>query len=597
MFAKQWPSVRVVIAVVLASAVAACNDAEPTAATTRADSSSARMAVGVHGSEARPDEDIFVEIAREVPSYAGHFLDPSGQLTAYVADGAAFSAARNAIAQRIQSGRIRLPRSARVGVVAVRKADFTLQQLSDWRDSVFLNVLGDVQGVITDDLDEGRNRVTIGIIAGQESTIEPIVRAKLARMGVPEAAVRFESQAPIRRATGRVSRFMTPPSTLGSKADTLMGGLRVWWTYAGSDPHLCSIGFTAELSGGRHGFIAAAHCSADTWNTNFDDWYYQPRSDTNPTIVANELFDPPGGTCPILWPCGTYRFSDANLNILSTAYASKWRRGLLARPRNRVGNGAAGDTTLSSTRPYLYVVGTVNDVVQGQVIDKIGATTGWTFGTVTNTCQDYIEHIYDPSQQMVRCSYKASVRADGGDSGGPMFTWDGEDGVLAYGILFAESGPDSWFSKWPNVASELNPNNPLITTSINILTDITMSGSPDPSGSLSSGVPNLAWSPVSVTNSTATTTYRVIRSVWDASTYTWMNDGVVIGTTTGTTFVDNTVPVIVDSYTGTSIPAQCQYTYVVYGIEAYNSGRRVSGSAVYFRGDANGATPWQFQCP
>jgi hypothetical protein len=116
------------------------------------------------------------------------------------------------------------------------------------------------------------------------------------------------------------------------------------------------------------------------------------------------------------------------------------------------------------------------------------------------------------------------------------------------------------------------------------------------SGSSSGSSPVLSWSAVSTTNTSATTSYRIYRSVWDASTYTWTEQANYVGSTTSTSYTDSPFSSSA-TYVGTSLPAECVYTYAIYWVVAYNAGISSGSPQVYFQGGADGATPWQLSCP
>jgi len=503
------------------------------------------------------------------------------------------SAAGAAIGRRI-GHQIHLPPRVSASVHVIH-GDYTFKQLSDWRDTVFFTVLGKLTGVVSDDLDETHNRVGIGIEIGQEA-IESSVLARLAAANIPPQAIRFES---LRRptptiakaSTGLASATMTVPQSLGSWSDSLLGGLRIEYFDASNHAFLCSVGVTASFSDGSHGFVTASHCSSQMWGAD-NSPYYQPSNAYNNSYLGTEGYDLTAGTCPLLWPCAYYRYSDANL-VRQTSTTRHWAPGIIARPTNRV-FASVGQTDWNSAHPFLFVVGTATDVSDGQSIEKIGATSGWTYGTVTGTCMDINWFAND----LDKCVYHTSLLVRGGDSGAPVFTWDGQDGVIVYGISFQgdTTGSTSYFSKWSYVVGEATgPGS--FTSSVNVLTNITMSGYPAISGSLSGNSPTLSWSAVSVTNSSTPTAYNVYRSVWDASTYTWLDNGRLIGTTTSTSFTDSSLPVTVLSYVNRSAPAECVYTFVQYTVQAYNSGRSSADGPVFYQGNANGATPYQDSCP
>jgi hypothetical protein len=520
----------------------------------------------------RQDENLFLEIAQEVPSYAGHFLDDQGRIAAYVVDEADFAVAHGALDRRLATGRIQVP-TRRFGhrpAVAILKGQFTLQELSDWRDSATAKVLG-LPGVVSTDLDEGHNRVTIGVEAG--SGAQALVVTTLTAAGVPTAAIRIETEGKPKLTSG--------PTSLTAFSSEIAGGLSI----GGAG---CTIGFTAQYANGTPAFITASHCSTAMMATE-NTTYGQP-ANTVPAI-AHEVFDPSGGNCPILWTwCSVYRYSDASLNEVTTT-SRTFLRGVVARPLQRVDVGT-GSPAVDTLKPYLYVVGVQTDILQNQSAEHIGITSGWNYGAVTSTCIDKTI-----TGHMVRCVYQMSAEGNDGDSGGPAFTWDGEDGITALGIVFArEQFPDrTVFAKWSNVNMELTGTGSP-TTALNITTPVTMTGNPNLSGTISGGVPSMSWPAVTTTNTTKPTVYKIYRTAWDASTNSWVNNGTLIAETTSTSFTDYSVPLGITTETGSSKPNPCVYTYVAYGIRAYNSGRFSDGEGIYYRGAANGITPDVPQC-
>jgi hypothetical protein len=584
--------IRTVMAAATLAALAAC-DRYGVSPLGPVSTSAQRSRVAVAPRSVREDERTFAEIAQEVPSYGGHFLDKSGTLTAYIVDDADINPARGALQRRVQagaSGRLRPPPGVAYSRIAILKGAYTYQQLSDWRDLVFEQLLGKVAGVVTDDLDEARNRVTIGIVPGQETTVQPLVLQRLAALGVPAEAIRFLSErGPSPQSAVRKTTF--PPSDLRVFSDDLVGGLQISF-FKDATQYDCTLGYTAQLADGSHALITASHCSSVKFSGPDGTAYFQPYQGGSPSI-GTELYDPAGGTCPALWPCSTYRFSDAS--IVQVNSSRGWRRGLIARPVSRV-SGSAGPTNVSSVNPYLYVTAVAGtDVLSGFEVDKIGRTTGWTYGPVDRTCVDYMPggFDWDFDGQMTRCAYTATMTLDGGDSGSPVFTYDGRDGAWAVGILFGASGNAAYFSKWMYVNSELSAGG---LYQPNITTGATMSFT-SASTTQSGNTIYLSWAPATTTNTSGTTTYYVHRNVWDASTYTWVNQDVMIGSTASLSFTDSSLPVSVNTFTDQSQPAECVYTFVEYIVEAYNSGVRGYSQPIYYQGAANGPTPFQDQCP
>jgi hypothetical protein len=176
-------------------------------------------------------------------------------------------------------------------------------------------------------------------------------------------------------------------------------------------------------------------------------------------VIGYEDVDPNPGTCPALWFCSYYRFSDAAIGRLTSRDR---RKGYLARPAYR-SYKESGTINLNSYGSYIRVDGTTGDIVQNSAIDGIGSTTGWLYGNVVATCVDFKPF----DNKMRRCFYLAENKVDEGDSGGPVFYYDGQGIATAAGIIAARGGAPwitasdgMWFSKWSYVESELTGSAP-----------------------------------------------------------------------------------------------------------------------------------------
>lgn len=131
-------------------------------------------------------DDLLLEVARQVPGFGGMFIDQDGRLAIFLLDPADVAVAEEAIAAVF--GRERIPAG---GVVAVQ-GQYSLLQLKEWYDR--LGSLFSIPGVALTDLDEGRNRLTVGV---QGSEARPVVEQELQRLGIPSEAVRIEETGPI----------------------------------------------------------------------------------------------------------------------------------------------------------------------------------------------------------------------------------------------------------------------------------------------------------------------------------------------------------------------------------------------------------------
>lgn len=143
--------------------------------------------------------------------------------------------------------------------------------------------------------------------------------------------------------------------------------------------------------------------------------------------VGNEIHDPNHFTCyPYTHGC---RYSDATMTFVTGS--TSWNMGYIARTTNRVlGWGTDGSVVISTSNPRMEIVASVDYTMSGQVVEKIGRSSGWTYGEVDQTC-----YLGVGTDGLVRiCSYDARYYARGGDSGAPVFSWGGGNTVTLHGI-------------------------------------------------------------------------------------------------------------------------------------------------------------------
>lgn len=566
----------------------------PTPAASASLSASAATATfpAVRGSKhRRPDEDRFVALGQLEPSIGGFFISEDGALVLLVADSTRLTNARQAFeASRLS---LLLPARLRAAPLVVRRAQYSFQQLSVWRDTITDVVLGRIPGVVWDDLDERRNRVALGVARGSEGA----VMAAIQELGVPAEAIALVPARPAHEVSSSGSSVVISPpqgirtdhawhpDAVNSVTVDMLGGGQLISKVGGA----CTLGFLASMGGSIKG-ISASHCSEQMWTTDSTRWF------VNNKAIMFESSDPDAASCPFLqqaW-CHFERGSDASVNTFYPDSVPSFAFGRLARPAARAYE-TAGTLVIDTLKPWLFVTGTSSGTIDGEGLNKIGQRTGWTYGNVNATCFDLTREY-----ERLLCASKVHTWGRSGDSGGPIFSWDGEDGVVLYGVTDQldectfGSPPDGedydiWFSVMGSIGADLG--------SMSVALGATV-GAPSLSGSVSGGQPSLSWSAVSTSNTVETTRYRVYRSSWNASTYSWMDSGQQVGgEITGTTFVDPSFPLSMSSYQGTSEPNACVYSYIRYSVRAYNTGVAGESVPVYFQGAADGATPNQIVCP
>jgi hypothetical protein len=397
-------------AIVLASS---CSDdsTQPTPITDQLDPAKVSIQQGP------PDDP--VALARSVPGFGGFFIDEQGTPTIYLKDPGQRGAAERALTPWFSS------QGRGLASMRVRKADFDWAELDRWFTQTSAEALG-IPGVVFTDADEARNRVSIGV---ENAAAATQVRSVLARRGVPASAVSVEVIQPIHQL-----------ATLRGAVRPVVAGVQI--NFPG---FLCSLGFNASR-GGIRGFVTASHCT-NTQGGVEGTKYWQPLQSTNPTQVATETVDPPyptGGSCPAGRHC---RRSDA-------AFA-KYINGTT----NTLGRIAR---TSSTSKTNLTIVGnwtitsdaTSSNFTVGSTVNKVGRTTGWSRGPVTNTC---VNVNVSGSNITQLCQTIVSATVGGGDSGSDVFTVTSGTNVRLAGVLWGGStdGKTFVFSPLANIKGEL----------------------------------------------------------------------------------------------------------------------------------------------
>jgi hypothetical protein len=361
-----------------------------------------------------PDDP--VALARQVPGFGGFFYDQQGVPTIYLRD----------VRQRAAAERALQPYLSALGMrgstLQVRRGDFDWGALERWQAQASTEALA-MRGAVWVDADEARNRVTVGVERG---TAGSAVKNAVTRLGVPAAAVVVQEVEPVIYA-----------ATLRDRVRPTRGGLQI--NFPG---FLCTLGFNANRSGQRS-FITNSHCT-NVQGGSEGTPYWQPSQGVEPSQIGTEVADPtygPIGGCPFLRRC---RRSDA----ARVRYASGTQSTLGSIARTTGPNN--GSLTISGS----FSITAEGSPVVGQQANKVGRTTGWSRGQITNTC---VNVNVSGSTITQLCQSIVSAGVGGGDSGSPVFRRPGSgSNVTLIGILWGGSGSGTFvFSPISNIESEL----------------------------------------------------------------------------------------------------------------------------------------------
>ncbi|ARA93984.1 MAG: hypothetical protein D6685_00560 [Bacteroidetes bacterium] len=385
-------------------------------------------------------DDRLAEVADRVPGFGGLFFDEDGRLHVYQLDPSLSS--RTTAALDLLTD---LDPATRADA-RVLEATYDFRQLQEWRLLVRQNLLGH-DGVMSLDIDERVNRLTVGI---EDAAHREQTRAALEALGIPEEAVLVVETSPF------TPLQAIPPgwqgNTLVEEVDPKAGGLQIERSAGGA----CTLGFNATWYNQQTGqyedaFVTNSHCTnvqGGVENTAFG----QPDS---PDVIGTEVQDPPyfSGTsgyytCPVGYVC---RLSDSA--VVRYAPGIDHVLGKIYKTRSYGTGGSMGSIihdgnmfTITSTGTYPYA---------GQTLNKIGRTTGWTRGPVSNTCIDISQY---GTSIILLCQGIVDARSDGGDSGSPVFRQLSENEVRLEGILWGENPNAHQFAFSPiaSVTQELD---------------------------------------------------------------------------------------------------------------------------------------------
>ena len=307
--------------------------------------------------------------------------------------------------------------------------------LPDWFELSSPVVLA-LPGTVFADNDEANHRLLFGV---ENANAIPGVRAALEALGIPANAYAIVETAPIYQV-----------ATLQSEFRPTQAGIQIHF-----GNYLCTLGMNGD-AGADRSMITASHCTNHQGGVEGTQ-YYQPLSSVDGTVIATEVDDPTyfkGNGCPKGRAC---RYSDASRALYSAGVAST--RGAIAQ------TSGANNSSLTVTGAFTVTSqdNTTTSFPIGFSINKVGRTTGWTQGVVTNTCVNTNvsgSRITQLCQTFVQ-NPGGAVVVGAGDSGSDVFHITSGSNVQMVGILWGGSGDNKLFvfSPLSQVERELGPLN------------------------------------------------------------------------------------------------------------------------------------------
>lgn len=217
------------------------------------------------------------------------------------------------------------------------------------------------------------------------------------------------------------------------------GGVEIGW----SGGTACTMGINARYSWSYNVGLTASHCSKKQFGMDPPSGstsFYQPKAQLSGNRIGHEFSDPvyyTGGTrCPSGAAC---RYTD----VLAVYYSPQTvtAYGRIAKPTGSPGYLNAGSSL--TIGGYFSVIGNWDSSPVGEELHKVGRTSGWTRGYITNTCVDqhggYVSSV--GKDVYIWCTDISNIHSQGGDSGAPIFKWYGPANEVYFaGILWGGPG-------------------------------------------------------------------------------------------------------------------------------------------------------------
>lgn len=440
----------------------------------------------------RSFDDHLMRIAEQVPGFAGVYLDADGEVVIRYADPKAVRGAaaqlppaakarlRDALLAAFDDGNDPLQRiqsALRRGNAKSTAAPYSFDQIHAWRTAFVREAGGELNalGVVYLDSDERNGRVAIAIEPGASAST---IRSRAEQIGIAPDALRIFETAPlvpyVAQATpDTVTTYVPPcdvpdcdepddPSPPTSPTPAVLERhrpLKLGTAIRNTQTGYCTLGFlyrgeADNLTG--PGLWTNDHCSNARGAVDNVE-YLQPgvtryrASVTNTAdLVASETYASQE-TVSTICPSGYSRcfMSDVSMSTLynSSHFPTDFggnTRIAIVKPTAMWSPDAPRATTDFEVTSF-----SIDAPFSGQQLDKVGATTGWTTGSVSDTCVDIpiSGHLELCAYRVNRPAGQSARIADFGDSGSPVFTRLSSGDVEHRGMLFAGpgSGPKSYY--------------------------------------------------------------------------------------------------------------------------------------------------------
>lgn len=350
---------------------------------------------------------VFYDISGHIPGFAGFYFDADGTVNVLLVN-----LKQNGLARRTVSDLVERTRGRALGHMKVNQVKYDFRQLYRWQESIVS--ARDGGGLTRLGICVEQNRICMGVHRGGGLAS---ARAVVARLGIPADAIILEEHDPIEPTKYLTERFSPVP-----------GGVEI-------TPG-CTLGFNA-LFGLQRVFVTAAHCTPEFGDIDPPSVFGQPN---NTRLIGVESWDPPTYPCMVDGVNYSCRKSDAAEFQYYDSVAVALGR--IARPW-------LNTNIIDPNNPEFRIVGEQAMPFVGERVSFVGRVSGWREGRVSVACMKAVlgDKTVNGLPVLLECVAQASVAAQKGDSGAPVFypTTNPLDVKLG-GIVSGTSGTSFFYS-------------------------------------------------------------------------------------------------------------------------------------------------------
>jgi len=378
-----------------------------------------------------PAAAVDAALRKAIKGYVGLSTDPEGGVRLTLSDAGSFSAAAKIAGEvwtKIANDDGRgLPRFSIVEAAAepedLKTAFTKMRDVLTLPNAVFL------------DLDEACGCIRVGIAtAAAAAGVASFATAQ----GVSQSVVKTAVVPRIKRVLDLQDEFRPT-----------MGGLQIQFKPDFFHVGTCSLGLpTWSFRRGEYGFLTASHCTDAQGAMNGSAFSQRGGRFNWGDKIGRETLDLALFDTKANSRCATGRqcrfsdtaFADYDVDTLGIT-------GRIARPSEACATaGMSCPLAVALSTDDIRMVAGISGLMAGDLVDKVGRTSGWTRGAITRTCAD--TNIVDTdaagnavdTKMTMLCQYFVNTTSLPGDSGGPVFQFSPKTGNGMFaGILWGGS--------------------------------------------------------------------------------------------------------------------------------------------------------------